>query len=554
MNAFDIVSAGISALGWCLLQFVWQAALIGAVYAALRPLLARGNPRYLAAMLALAAMALCPLVTWHVVATNPVTVGLPDMITTGSSAVSPSPAASTWTWRTLVQAALPWLVLAWACGVAALGMRVFRQWRGLRLMLRMAENLPVWQSRTREFANRMGLRRVVPVLASVRVATPTLVGWLRPAVVMPLAVLARMPASQIDLVLAHELAHLKRLDHVANLFQVVLETLFFYHPVVHWISREARNERELCCDTLALRVTGGERRDFVAALANLEALRAGHAGLALAASGGVLAERAWFIAGVVPRGPRRHVWNHAVLMLAALVLAGTGWMWWREAAWQQHTATIVAANNASILRLAMPDVLPTSPSLPGADETPAKPVLPPVHYATVSIPDSEAAPSAASIRLVSVGRPTLDLANVALPLAPVAAAPTPSSLNLEAPFAPPRALRTVSPVYPPEALLNGIQGRVVIEFALDAAGVPRGIEIVGNSAGQFDVAALQALAAWRFVPPAVAGRRYRQAFTFQLGAQTVGDAAAARACLVTTGTHICRQMPDGSVRVLRSDR
>ncbi|HJR15036.1 MAG TPA: TonB family protein [Rhodanobacteraceae bacterium] len=555
MNAFDIIYAGISALGWCLLQFVWQAALIGTVYAVMRPLLARGNPRYLAAMLALAAMALCPLVTWHVVATNPATVGLADMITTGSSAVSPSPAASTWTWHTLVQAALPWLVLAWAFGVVALGGRVFRQWRGLRLMLRMAENLPVWQSRTREFANRMGLRRVVPVLASVRVATPTLVGWLRPAVVMPLAVLARMPASQIDLVLAHELAHLKRLDHVANLFQVVLETLMFYHPVVHWISREARNERELCCDTLALRVTGGERRDFVAALANLEELRASHAGLALAASGGVLAERAWFIAGGVPRGPRRHLRNHAVLMLVALVLAGAGWMWWREAAWQQRTAIIVAANNASVLRVAMsPDVLPASASLPLADEAPVKPVLPPVHYATVSVPDTEAASPAASIRLVSVGRPTLDLANVALPLAAVAAVTTPSSRTVEVPFAPPRVLRTVSPVYPPEALLNGIQGRVVVEFALDAAGVPRDVEIVGNSTGQFDAAALQALTAWRFVPPVVAGRRYRQAFTFQLGAQTVGDAAAARACLVTTGTHICRQVPDASVRVLRSDR
>ena len=129
----------------------------------------------------------------------------------------------------------------------------------------MAEQLPEWQSGARKFADRLGLRQMVPVLASVRVATPTLVGWVKPAVVLPLAVLARMPPAQIDLVLAHELAHLKRLDHIANLFQVVLETLLLYHPVVHWISRDARNERELCCDTLALRVTGGERRDFVAA-------------------------------------------------------------------------------------------------------------------------------------------------------------------------------------------------------------------------------------------------------------------------------------------------
>ena len=548
MNALEIASAGISALGWCLLQFVWQAAVVGAAYAVMRLVLPRGNPRYLAAILALAMMAACPIVTWHALATRAPAGALSDMVVTGTSALSATPETTAWGWRKLVQAALPWLVLAWAVGVAALGVRVFRQWRCLRSMLKMAESLPDWQARARVFADRMGLRRLVPVLASVRVATPTLIGWLRPAVVMPVAVLARMPASQIDLVLAHELAHLKRLDHIANLFQVVLETLFFYHPVVHWISRDARNERELCCDTLALRATGGERRDFVAALANLEELRAGHMELALAASGGVLAERAWFIAGAAPGRSQHHFRNHAIVMLAALLLSGAGWMWWRDTAWQQRTAALLAATNASTLRAVIQDSLDHPVLLPVGDAV-GKPPLLPVGYAAVAAPVDEKAPAGLPVRIASVGSPDFNMGDTAIRLVPVALVLAPVRTTTQLSSAP-RALHRVPPIYPPEALLNGVQGKVVVEFSLDAAGVPRDLDVVGASTGQFEKAALQALGDWRFAPPDTAGRRYRQTFTFRVGAEAAGDATVARGCLVTTGTHICRQVLPG-VRILQ---
>jgi len=548
MNAFEIASAGISTVGWCLLQFVWQAAVVGAAYAIVRLVLPRGNPRYLAAILALAVMAACPIFTWHAIAISAPADALSEMVVTGTSALSGAPATSAWSWRTLLQAALPWLVLTWAIGVAALGARVFRQWRGLRAMLKMAESLPDWQARARIFADRMGLRRLVPVLASVRVATPTLIGWLRPAVVMPVAVLARMPASQIDLVLAHELAHLKRFDHIANLFQVVLETLFFYHPMVHWISREARNERELCCDTLALRVTGGERRDFVAALANLEELRAGHVELALAASGGVLAERAWFIAGAAPKRSQRPLRNHVVLAVAATALVGLGGMWWRDNAWQQRTAALLSATNASTLRAVIQNSLGDPVLLPIADAF-DKPSLLPVRYAVLTAAADEKTSPGLAVRIAAVDPPTFHMRDAALTLAPVASVAAPARAAQWLSSAP-RALHTVAPIYPPEALLNGVEGKVVVEFALDAAGIPRDLDVVGASTGEFDVAALRALAGWRFVPPDLPGRRYRQTFTFQLGAETAGDATAARGCLVTTGTHICRHVLPG-VRVLR---
>lgn len=545
MNVLMALSTGVSILGWSLLHFVWQAAAIGVVYALVRAVLPRGNPRYLAALLALIAMAACPIATGlHEFSLATARGGLADVTATAAPVAAATflPVAATPSWRSLMEDLLPWLVLAWAVGAGILGVRVYRQWKGLRAMLMAAEQLPEWQSRARQFADRLGLRRMVPVLASVRVATPTLVGWVKPVVVLPLAVLAGMPPAQIDLVLAHELAHLKRLDHIANLFQVVLETLFFYHPVVHWISREARNERELCCDIVALRVTGGERRDFVAALANLEDFRAGHLELTLAASGGVLAERAWFIAGAAPAHSQRHSRSHAVFLVAALALASVAGVWWRDTAWQHDTEALAAANNTSVLRWVQQDathplvLLPLPMMFSGMRLSPVAPAA--VSAAPV---ETVAAPV---VRLEQVTRPVLSLVDLTprvMPVSMSAVAESPPAAAVA-----PRALHAVRPVYPDQALIAGIQGQVVVEFTLGASGVPQNLAIVDSSAEQLDASALRALGEWRFVPPTTAGRRYRQIFTFQLGADVTTDAAAARPCIVRTGTHICRPISDAA--------
>lgn len=546
MSALALFSTVVSVLGWCLLHFVWQAAAIGVLYALARVFLPRGNPRYLAAMLALVAMVAWPAATaFHELAVFSSPVDLAGAMVVGSKVGVRAPADAPAVWIPLLGMALPWLVLAWALGVGVLATRVLRQWRELHRMLAAAEKLPEWQARAREFAERLGLRRIVPVLASVRIATPALVGWVRPAVVLPLAVLARMPPRQIELILAHELAHLKRFDHVANLFQVAVETFFFYHPVVHWISREARNERELCCDALALRVAGGESRDFVAALASLEEFRAAHAELALAASGGVLVERAWFIAGATPKRTRQHLRGHVILMVAIAAAVGVGTLWWRNMARQEGAMALAAANNTAALRETERNLLEPA-ALPLLVQRLASPHLLPAPYATVS--DGDAVTSVAPltpIRVAPVAALPLDLARIGLrpTLAPLS---TYASRAIPAAATAPRPVRTVPPAYPAEALLAGVEGTVVVEFALDAQGVPRNLEVVDAATGQFDAAALQALARWRFTPPAVPGRRYRQTFTFRIDGAVAGDPAFAMPCAITTGTHICRRAVDAA--------
>lgn len=546
MNAWAAVTETVQVLGWTLLHFVWQAALVGAVFASLRRWLPRGNARYLLGMLALAALALCPVLTaWYLAR------AIPAGGDTGFAAVAavyPGAGAQAGTvaargWQGVLSAALPWLVLAWSCGVALLSLRVWRHWRKLRAMVRAAHVVPAWQERLRSLARVFGLHRGIRVLSSARVATPTLVGWFRPAILLPLAVSSGFPVEQVELILAHELAHLRRLDHFANLFQVALETLLFYHPVVHWISRDVRNERELCCDALALRVTGGNRREFANALVELEEFRERHAGLALAASGGVLLERIGQITGTdrtrAARQPGRFVGACSALLLAALLLS----LLWRQAE-LRHSSPGSAADLRSVL---VSPLLPASIRMPIqaiANLTPRHIAISPALLAPVRTPAVAQTPQeiAPGGKLALAAPAIADLNPARLELAPVAA-PAPAAPVQDRPeaLAP---VRMEQPVYPSGALEQGVEGRVVLEFAVNTDGSVRDPQVVdAQPAGIFDRSATRALLGWRFAPPADTQRRYRQTFTFTLHADrdAAGREVQAKAgCYAVTGTHICR--------------
>ena len=134
----------------------------------------------------------------------------------------------------------------------------------------------------------------VEILESAAVAVPTLVGWVKPVVLLPAAALAGLTAVQLEAILAHELAHVRRHDYLVNLLQSIVETLLFYHPAVWWVSAEVRAEREHCCDDLAIAVCG-DRLVYVSALAELTSIE--RQVFALAATDGSLLTRVRRILG-----------------------------------------------------------------------------------------------------------------------------------------------------------------------------------------------------------------------------------------------------------------
>ena len=116
-------------------------------------------------------------------------------------------------------------------------------------------------------SQKIGLRKFPSFWSSVCSSTPYAVGVLAPAIVVPLSMLTSLSSSELQAVLAHELAHIKRNDYLANLFQMVIEAVYFFNPAVWWISRQIRVEREACCDQIAIE-SAGNNIGYATILAN----------------------------------------------------------------------------------------------------------------------------------------------------------------------------------------------------------------------------------------------------------------------------------------------
>jgi TonB family protein len=393
------------------------------------------------------------------------------------------------------------------------------------------------------------------------------VGWIRPVILLPVAVACHFPADQIELILAHELAHLRRWDPLANLFQVVLETLYFQHPVVHWISADVRNEREICCDELALSASGGSRHAFVTALAGLGELREQHGSLLLAANGGVLLDRVQHMVVPMPDAARaRTSARFVAVMLGAALLLFTLRVEWKQAAlqrsltesilqWQPALTPPWLALAASRIAWNLPDLAPVKMAI--ARPRMARLAEPETGKPRPSVIDAgPAVVSPASLRvsdLVPLRPSLMNLTVAAAPSVPLATAtPTP--------------LRILQPIYPRNDLLRGIEGQVVVEFGLAADGSVRDPRVVrAEPTGVFEQSAIKAMRNWKYALSAGVStqQRYRQKLAFMLNAATTassagdygGDEIHARAgCQIVTGTHICRWPDDVDPRVRVVDK
>ena len=329
-------STAVEALGWALVHFAWQGVLAAAVFALLNAAAhgAGARVRYALAAFTLAAMAVMPPLT--VLLTRgpgreigPTAASGPAVPSFGAAPITSArtPALddrSALAIRARIANALPGIVALWCAGVLVFSIRYLGGWQLVQRMDRSAR--PVDGEMTVRLARllrRMRVSRPVRLLESTMVEVPTVVGWLRPAILLPAATMAGLTAEQLEAILAHELAHVRRYDYLASLLQSVVETILFYHPAVWWVSHRMRVERELCCDDEAVAACGNPI-EYARALAGLEALRPAPR-LAPAATGGPLFERvARLVAAPSAHGLRASRGAAALLGCAVLALALTG--------------------------------------------------------------------------------------------------------------------------------------------------------------------------------------------------------------------------------------
>ncbi len=338
-------------LGLTLAHFLWQGTVLALLALLLRAALRRLRPavRYLILLGLFAAMAATPVLTFTLWTKSPppAVMTMTEMQRLLAAAARQRPAHATlpaagdaaapagWArlrsslgsierrlravwWR--VRGRLPVAGLLWMLGVLVLSLRLLVQWGLFVRVVRRATLLDEerWRRPLASLSERLGVRRAVRLLRSVEVGVPTVAGWLRPVILLPPAALLGLTPEQLEAVIAHELAHIRRHDFLVNVLQRAVEVLLFYHPAVWWLSGLIRVERELCCDDLAVRATGNAV-SYARALEQLEELRWRAPEPALAAARGPVLVRVRRL--VLPVEANRRPLSWSTLAFPGLALA-----------------------------------------------------------------------------------------------------------------------------------------------------------------------------------------------------------------------------------------
>jgi len=259
------ISQVFNSLGWALLHSLWQGALAMLAVVVFRAVTKNNSPslRYNFQFLCLLTCFAAFLATFGFYQMNvsqlaqdiSVTLAPTDMPKSLFLTVAPEAIQGT-SQKVSIFAAVyaPVLGLLWCFGFALMAARYLAAYALTQKMRRtgLSEASAFWQNRFRTLVLNTGVSSKVELFISDYVSGPLTIGFLRPVVLVPAGFLMRLPQDQIEAILLHELAHIRRYDYLVNLFQAAIKTVLFYHPAIHYISKMIDNDREQACDDFAV--------------------------------------------------------------------------------------------------------------------------------------------------------------------------------------------------------------------------------------------------------------------------------------------------------------
>jgi beta-lactamase regulating signal transducer with metallopeptidase domain len=126
-----------------------------------------------------------------------------------------------------------------------------------------------WESKTMALAGKIKLSKSIKIMQSGLVQIPLVIGHFKPVILIPLGMISAIRPQEIEMIILHELAHIKRLDFLVNLLQHFLELIFFFNPALIWLSTLIRKEREKCCDEMVLQHSGS-KQNYIRALLSFQ--------------------------------------------------------------------------------------------------------------------------------------------------------------------------------------------------------------------------------------------------------------------------------------------
>jgi TonB family protein len=400
-------------------------------------------------------------------------------------------------------------------------------------------------------------------------------GWLKPVVLIPSSAILGLSSQQLEMLLAHEFAHIRRMDYLINLLQIFVETMLFYHPAVRWLSSRVRHERELCCDELVVELKG-DSLVYARALAGMEELRSLTPSIGMAANGGQLLTRINRLsAAPLPQKGVLH-WMVGFLVMAA----GLG----------MFTMTHYALNTPSkpdvpVVVAAPAVVSPVQSPSPAVSESVdseaglPEPVSPQVVNSDVpAAPDAVVRPVSAVTRVIPIQACKIDAPAAlevsqedqpALPKIAPGKEPVPAAASAGTPeVAEPIEMSSVpelaisstggssiepqmitggrlisgkQPKFPRKARLRGIEGWVTVSYTVDRNGRVRDIYDLESLNGRiFSKAVRKAITTWRFEPFMQDGEVVEQTVVRTIQFRVDPNSEIITGCVVATGTRLCK--------------
>jgi len=374
-----VATPGATALGWTLVHSLWEGALAALFLAAALRGMRSAPARYAASCAALVLLAAGFAFTFarempapaHVAVQPTVAHRIPGPPAGLGDPSEAAPRGSL--------GYLPWLAPLWMAGVLAFQLRGVAAWMGARRLRGTGVCVPpgLWRARLDQLVQRARISRRVVLLESCLAEVPVVIGYLRPVILLPVGLLAGLPAAQVEALLLHELVHIRRHDYLVNLVQMFVEGLLFYHPAVWWMSAVIRAERENCCDDVVV-ATQGDAYGYASALAALEERRAVAGDAVLASTGGSLVKRIRRLLAQ-PEGPRAGLTPVFSAVLLTVTLVGA------MAAYQTRPPAAAAA----------PQLVPVAAPAAVPQPAPAPAPAAPVQVAQVQPPVRSASPGEA---------------------------------------------------------------------------------------------------------------------------------------------------------------
>lgn len=391
-------------LGWVILHSVWQLAICGLLAWIVCRLLrsASASARYVLLMSCMVIAVLAPVVTWNRLTVRPAetptaaqvveleaivlnetvpdlaepsTSGIPVAASTATEPFAPQHSesldASSSGWQVRAVSALePWLptiVTVWIVGVVLFSIRLILSWATvwrLQFAGTSAVSDSIQQS-LQKVKHKLGVRRAIRIFESRLVDSPLVVGCFRATILIPTGLISGISVTQLEAILAHEIAHVRRFDYIVNLLQTLTETLFFYHPVVWWLSGCVREERENCCDDVVVRAMSN-KAEYGRALLAIEEFRTTAVvsnKLAMSAKGGSLVARIRRLLNAPQDSHKpRHDGLVSVTLLSLTVVIGGIWLAVAAGADETHAKSAtkeILVRSGTVKALGQQNTLPT---------------------------------------------------------------------------------------------------------------------------------------------------------------------------------------------------